>query len=171
MEEKKLTDEEIVEALGHCATENTCRGCVKYNGEPTIDYFKCMRNTKNSVVDIIHRQKAEIEQLRKELANAHRLKVGEVMTNAELQKQVNELENRFENKTCCNMSENCSVVQQAIKDTAKEILHKMLARTMRLREQFDSNTYVTNREHLIATIEIEIGGIKNLEKCYGVEVE
>jgi hypothetical protein len=43
----------------------------------------------------------------------------------ENQKQVDELKNRFENKACCNMSENCSMVQQAVKDTAKEILQML----------------------------------------------
>lgn len=61
--------------------------------------------------------------------------------------------------------------QNTVKDTAKEILPEMLARAKRLKEQFDSTTYGTNREHLIATIEIEIEGIKNLAKRYGVEVE
>lgn len=63
MEEKKLTDEEIVKALEHCATENTCRGCVKYNRETTIDYFKCMRDTRKNVVDLIHRLQSENERL------------------------------------------------------------------------------------------------------------
>ena len=61
--------------------------------------------------------------------------------------------------------------QQAVKDTAKEILTKMLTNAKRLKEQFNSITYGKNREHLIATIEIEIEGIKNLAKRYGVEVE
>lgn len=63
MNEKKLTDEEIVKALEHCATENTCRGCVKYNGETKIDYFKCMRDTRKNVVDLFHRLQAENERL------------------------------------------------------------------------------------------------------------
>ena len=54
---------------------------------------------------------AESQEFIDELANK----------NAELQKQVDKLENRFENKPCCNMSENCSMIQQAVKDTAKEI--------------------------------------------------
>ena len=66
-EEKKLTDEEIVKALEHCATENTCRGCVKHNGEPTIDYFKCIRDTRKKVVDLIHRLQSENKTLKAEL--------------------------------------------------------------------------------------------------------
>ena len=41
------------------------------------------------------------------------------------QKQVDKLENRFENKACCNMSENCSMIQQAVKDTAKELIEEI----------------------------------------------
>lgn len=63
------------------------------------------------------------------------------------------------------------IVQQAVKDTAKDILTKMLTNAKRLKEQFNSTTYGKNREHLIATIEIEIEGIKNLAKRYAVEVE
>ena len=59
---------------------------------------------------------AESQEFINELANK----------NAELQKQVDKLKNRFENKACCNMSENCSMIQQAVKDTAKEILQKIM---------------------------------------------
>lgn len=86
------------------------------------------------------------------------------------EKQIEELKNQVD-----ELKFDKELLQKLIdkreKDTAKEILHKMLTRSMRLREQFDSTTYGTNREHLIATIEIEIEGIKNLAKRYGVEVE
>lgn len=60
---------------------------------------------------------------------------------------------------------------EARKEMAEEILTKMLAKAKRLKEQFNSTTYGKNKEHLIATIEIEIAGIKNLAKQFGVEVK
>lgn len=66
-----------------------------------------------------------------ENANAHRLKVGDVMKqNSELQKQVDELLNRrIEPKIFhCNADalETCPKVKQAVKDTAKEICDLIL---------------------------------------------
>ena len=77
------------------------------------------------ILDLIHRQKAEIERLTEEnewLSKECNKRTTEC---AKLQKKVDELENRFENKACCNMSENCSMVQQAVKYTAKEILQML----------------------------------------------
>ena len=102
--------------------------------------------------------------------------------NDELQKKVDELAYELAKKSIATEGINVTgtdislylhekLLQQAVKDTAKELLFKMLARAKRLKEQFDSTTYGKNREHLIATIEIEIEGIKNLAKSYGVEVE
>ena len=124
------------------------------------------------ILDLIHRQKAEIERLTEELDEAtnslvtasrcftrmetfykDKCKEFEIAKEkdtadskqhcekcrtywlskldaqkertSELQKQVDKLENRFENKACCNMSENCSMIQQTVKDTAKEILTEL----------------------------------------------
>ena len=80
------------------------------------------------ILDLIHRQNAEIERLMSEIDQRremmHRMDCNyatQLKKIDELQKQVDKLENRFENKACCNMSENCSMVQQAVKYTAKEI--------------------------------------------------
>jgi predicted nuclease with TOPRIM domain len=79
---------------------------------------------------VIEEQKAEIERLKTEFKtdwrNSWKNKFFTAMEeNRELHKQVDELENRFENKAHCNMSENCSMVQQAVKGTAKEIYDKV----------------------------------------------
>lgn len=73
----------------------------------------------------------------------------------EKQKQEDELENRFENKACCNMSENCSMIQQAVKDTAKEILQEI------------GNIWDDNGEFMFRDYQ----WYKNLCERYGVEVE
>ena len=77
------------------------------------------------ILDLIHRQKAEIERLTEENGCLSKECNKSTTECAKLQKKVDELENRFENKACCNMSENCSMVQQAVKYTAKEILTEL----------------------------------------------
>lgn len=77
------------------------------------------------ILDLIHRQKAEIERLTEENGWLSKECNKSTTECAKLQKKADELENRFENKACCNMSENCSMVQQAVKYTAKEILAEL----------------------------------------------
>ena len=77
----------------------------------TVDY--CAEDLKKA--------QAEIKRLKQSNKNILFVNEQEIKRNEELQKQVDELKNRFENKACCNMSENCSMIQQAVKDTAKEI--------------------------------------------------
>ena len=134
-EEKKMIDEEIVKALEHCATENTCKGCVKYNKETTIDYFKCMRDTRKNVVDLFHRlqannaeQKAEIERLTEEKDKYQTKWHRAYMNELNLQKQVDELKEEKLSAVCdLNMRivELDNELKQAVKDTAKEILKKV----------------------------------------------
>lgn len=108
------------------------------------------RNNKRYEKVSIERQKAldRVDYLEDALLE-------KIRRNAETQKQVDELENRFENKTCCSMSENCSMVQQAVKDTAKEII-KWIKRNGIL----EYGGYV-----------IHDSTIEQICKKYGVEVE
>ena len=65
------------------------------------------------------------------------------------------MENRFENKAHCNMSENCSMIQQAVKDTAKEILR-----------------LIKSSEYVDSLKTISIWAVEKIFKeRYGVEVE
>lgn len=58
MTDKKFTDEEIIKTLEcHDADEKTCKGCELY------PEFKCCYLTKTITLDLINRQKAEIERL------------------------------------------------------------------------------------------------------------
>ena len=61
-------------------------------------------------------------------------------------------------------------------ETAKEILSERLSRMKELKAVFENPLYdyrgdKAHQEHLVATIDIEIQGIKNLAERYGVEVE
>ena len=181
-EEKKLTDEEIVKALEHCATENTCRGCVKHNGEPTIDYFKCIRDTRKKVVDLIHRLQSENERLteengqlkgynsgleyeiellteeidqRREMMNRMNCNYAtELQKNAELQKQVDEL--KEENKEL--YKENTTLIAGSIlerKDIAKDTAKEIYCHIAKA--YYDKEMLKIFREYL--------------KERYGVEVE
>ena len=57
MTECKFTDEQIIKALGCCANTLECRNC------PLIDEDNCTYRNINYVLDLINRQRAEIERL------------------------------------------------------------------------------------------------------------
>ena len=80
---------------------------------------------------------------------------------SEIQKQVDKLENRFENKACCNMSENCSMIQQAVKDTAREILGDIESC---IEGMLDGERYMTKNE-----VEYLLEYILNKNQEYDVE--
>ena len=59
-----MTDDEIIKALKYCSTdvrENTCPKCVFYKKN------RCITLMLNGVSDLINRQKAEIERLKKNI--------------------------------------------------------------------------------------------------------
>ena len=188
MEEKKLTDEEIVKALECCSggiTGETCKNCplnLSNSGVEACYYDDTI--LEKYALDLINRQKAEIERLTEEkwqaqddLDNYHAMYQEEVKANAELQKQVDEL--RAENgrlhkiiveemvsvkavraaKSCPTamkmLAESVGCVQ---KDTAKEIFQELYNETIK-----DGIPAVycmlTPKE------------IKDRAKRYGVEVE
>ena len=68
MEEKKLTDEEIVKALECCANGGSQKDCELC----PIGIIKCFEQENlmpQLALDLINRQKAEIERLKIDLAN------------------------------------------------------------------------------------------------------
>ena len=177
MEEKKLTDEEIVKSLEYCANGGNCqRGqcsftkhqehgrknfCFGYGSECALDLIHRLQDENeglkehgqiliNSLHKTIDEQKAEIERLTEEneyldmcgkqfLADYQKCEI----ENSELQEQVDELKERYleESKERCEFEQKYKKiqhayniglgvqsshwgkkVQQAEKDTAKEIL-------------------------------------------------
>lgn len=144
MEEKKLTDEEVIEALACCVKGETCTNCPYF-----IKRIDCVyhRRAEGDALDLIHRlraenegqrkiieyqdslpdlveqQKTEIERLTKEnnaLKETMRLDskvyADLVVETNELQKQVDDLNEVV--KDCQRLT---AEKEQAIKDTAKEI--------------------------------------------------
>ena len=64
MTDKKLTDKEIVKALSICSNENgICSECPYSD-----DYTNCNTRIAKDALDLITRQQAEIERLKKEIA-------------------------------------------------------------------------------------------------------
>lgn len=79
---KKYTDEEIMEALANCAfsahNPDACKECHYNNvGAPT-----CVASCTNDALDLINRQKAEIEKLRAkvETQTQEKLALGRIYT-------------------------------------------------------------------------------------------
>ena len=142
MEEKKLTDEEIVKALECCAVGRKCGECPY-----CIKKIDCLLGQRAEVdwLDLIHRLQDENERLTKEKDkykglyeimyrkysdlqhkefnfDALRKQRDEYLDKAlELQKQVDELKI----KTCPNADYCGGRIQQAVKDTAKEIFDEI----------------------------------------------
>lgn len=122
-EEKKLTDEEIIKALQCCATENRenkpCLDCPYF-----IKHIDCVprRRHEKDLLDLINRQKAEIERLSEEKKTL-------VWLNQSLEKKVDEL--KAGNTEL--YKENTTLIAGSIlerkdiaKDTAKEICLKII---------------------------------------------
>ena len=65
MTDKKLTDEEIISSLEVIATTCNCNECKIRSGK--WGTCNCSETTANAALDLINRQKAEIERLKTEL--------------------------------------------------------------------------------------------------------
>lgn len=96
MEEKKLTDEEIVKALDNCVNgdyKTKCKGCPY---DEKADYCKVM---DRDTLDLIHRLQGEIERLTREKTESAKTAVEVLEQNIELQKQVGALNAEIERLT------------------------------------------------------------------------
>ncbi len=62
MTDKKLTDEEIIEALECCGVSHSCYSCPLYGD--LVDRKDCLSTLQTRALDLINRQKAENERLK-----------------------------------------------------------------------------------------------------------
>ena len=100
--EKKLTDEEIVKALVHCYVKRgRCDDCVLYE-----DDEKCLAPI--AVLDLIQRQKAEIERLTEERENLNWYKMWHNKFKKEIEDLTLELETYRPTKLSGNGQCKCS---------------------------------------------------------------
>ena len=174
MEEKKLTDEEIVKAWDVCYNSPCCNADCPYfnkNGRNLCLENKAFYRDMKRIAEEYVKQKAEIERLTEENAilkenppilagrslgktiRAKLLAFDKMKEqNDELQKQVDELRKRLIDEfEAFKVEAYGKVKQQAVKDTAKEIFSFIV-------NQYDGEYFLHNVEQFIA------------EK-YGVEVE
>lgn len=70
MTDKKITDEEIKSSLEVIATTRNCNECKIRNCK--WGTCNCSQITANAALDLIKRQKAEIERLKSELSNTRK---------------------------------------------------------------------------------------------------
>ena len=170
MEKNKLTDEEIVKALACCVKGESCVPCPYF-----IKKIDCVykRRAEGDALDLINRlqnenerlteEKYKVEQNLKQCENGYELELHtERYKNAELQKQVDELTDKL-GKVLSTVGideyQQSKAIEQAVKDTAKEILQEIV----KLRKE-EHGIYYSAYDYAI-----EIG--KRVRKKYGVEVE
>ena len=186
MNEKKLTDEEIVKALENCLNGNyktKCKDCY-YDKLDNI-----CKDMDRDLLDLIHRLQAENERLTEEkwdaqddLDNYHEINRELGKQNAELQKQVDELKERyleeskervkfeqFYQRKCHDRNIGLGVqrahyekkLKQAVKDTAKEIYRKAEKKSyFKDGGHYDKDRYL-----------LDMANLKEIVNGYGVEVE
>ncbi len=65
MEEKKLTDEEIVKALGCCMSSGTCLDCPR--NVITCTVLDCRDGLYENALDLIHRLQDENKRMKKQV--------------------------------------------------------------------------------------------------------
>lgn len=159
--EKKLTDEEIVKALDVCYNSPCCNADCPYfnkNGRNLCLENKAFYRDMKRIAEEYVKQKAEIERLTEEnkaiRINCEKARniTGQMFDkNDELQKQVDELKAN-QVIECYGMLKGCDMVNQAVKDTAREILQMV--------ECWEDRPYVSKDDFK-----------ESIKQLYGVEVE
>ena len=175
MEEKKLTDEEIIKALECCAVEpcEDCGNCPRFtkeklchkaNAKQSLDLIRRLQYGYSSASKASEDWKAKYEKERKE--------------NAELQKQVDELkksqvvhihmDEQFKKECECE-------IQQAVKDTAKKISKELFEKHTEIYNDYvcknsnyddvETNAIINFSDSLYFVIS------KYFKERFGVEVE
>ena len=131
MKEKKLTDEEIIKSLEHCSHNRSCEYCY-HNDEVGSGEIVCRGRLMQKSLDLIHRLQDENKRLIEELKEEKVWFSELLQSKNELQKQVDELTSEITEMKSYYSIKGKSIFdiikekeQQAVKDTAKEILSEM----------------------------------------------
>ena len=127
MEEKKLTDEEIVKALECLAGHKACDLC-KYDDLAMQDGERtCVNIVAEEAIDLIHRLQTEIKRLKENNANQVRMRCDMQRKFDDLQnlcieqkEEIERLKSFIDFRTANVMCDKCK--EQTVKDTQKEIL-------------------------------------------------
>ena len=97
MEEKKLTDEEIIKAFEHCAYKARDCGCTDCSYSYFVkDDIRCnMKQMRIDTLDLIKRLQAEIERLTEEIKSIKEMTAEQVVESEKLKQSCAEAVNSF----------------------------------------------------------------------------
>ena len=166
MEEKKMTDEEILKSLECCTKSGRCTQCPYF-----IKGIDCVneQSHEKDILDFIHRlqdenakQKVEIEKLHT-LTDMQEANVNTMFeNNMGLRKEIERLTTRCEiaegTKNRLTIFDRIEIHDKAVKDTAKEILCELL----------DIN--VKDEDYKMFFLDV-CEKLEKFSQKYGVEVE
>lgn len=136
---KKLTDEEIIEALEFCVKARCSKDCSYKN----IGNANCIKNIMKDSLDLINRQKAEIEKLKEENKNYQELLTHEKGANIALRVMYDKV------------SKN---IKTAKSEAYKEFAKKLKARTAVTAHGFGDDRYDLINDDFIEKILKEMVG-------------
>lgn len=139
MTNKKLTDEEIISSLQVIATTCNCNECKIRSGK--WGTCNCSETTANAALDLINRQKVEVERLQKE-ANLVSIQFQDVQERVEEYRlKIENLQNVISNQQIeISVKIEKQIKSEAYKEFAKEVKEE-------IKKAYDNNLDVF-REHL-----------------------
>lgn len=133
MSDKKLTDEEIIKTLERCSKGDGCFGCAKAYAHSA----NCIRILETECLDLINRQKAENEMLKKRISDKKHALFEQQEYTAELQQT---LETKCDDCDNIRLSrpEYWKAIKAAKAETYKEFAER-LKEEIRLEDDCDYN--------------------------------
>ncbi len=124
MTDKKITDEEIKSSLEVIATTRNCNECKIRNCK--WGTCNCSQITANAALDLINRQKAEIERLGKRISGQKHALFKQQASTAELQNEIVKLKDYNENLLAANTVLSNEVLESKAKAEAyKEFAERL----------------------------------------------
>ena len=135
MTDKKITDEEIKSSLEVIATTRNCNECKIRNCK--WGTCNCSQITANAALDLINRQKAEIERLGKRISGQKHALFEQQAYIAELQNEIVKLKDYNENLLAANTVLSNEVLESKAK--AEVEAHEEFAE--KLKEEWFCNGY------------------------------
>ena len=145
-----MTDNEIIKALECCANGKSCYDVCPFDDKFGI--ISCTKKLSNATLDLINRQKAEIERLEKEIKDKERAYNDELCSRKEWQTKCREL-----------LKEKQIIKSEAIKDFAEELEYFVLNEDIEVVEPKckDYESYINGANQFRHQIK---NGINNLVK-------
>ena len=164
MEQKKLTDEEIVKALEHCSHNRSCEYCY-HNDERGSGEIVCRSRLMGKSLDLIHRLQKENEELKSPKFASWKLKFfnlkdelkKELAEHEEFAKKANaEIERltkeEYEKRKGFSREEVDEISETAIKNSRKETAEEFAEM---LKDEHSGIEQDKDGEHLVIVIDEE----------------